>query len=115
MDDGRVTDARPTDPDPGDLAGTDPGAAAYQRRRRVYEVWIVLGLSLRPPPEASDLRLRLSGVSLASWAQFMPIAARVTGSDTIPGCTRRSKHSETAVSSPVMPNGARSNSTCFSS
>jgi hypothetical protein len=35
--------------------------------------------ALRPPPDASDVRLRLSGVSLASWAQFMPIAARVTG------------------------------------
>ena len=36
-------------------------------------------------------------------------------SEITPGCTRRSKQSETAVSSPVMPNGAWSNSTCFSS
>ena len=32
-----------------------------------------------------------------------------------PGCTRRSKVSDTAVSSPTIPNGARSNSTPFSS
>src|SRR5215831_13581453 len=37
------------------------------------------------------------------------------GSDTMPLCTSRSKHNDTAVSRPVMPNGALSNSTCFSS
>src|SRR5262245_490605 len=36
-------------------------------------------------------------------------------SDTTPACTSRSKQSDTAVSSPVIPNGARSNSTRFSS
>jgi membrane protease YdiL (CAAX protease family) len=45
MDDGPVTDARPTDPDAGGLEA-DQDDGAYQRRRRVYEVWIVLGLSL---------------------------------------------------------------------
>ena len=35
--------------------------------------------TVRPPPDPSDLRLRLSGVNLASWAQFVPIAARITG------------------------------------
>src|SRR6185503_5116574 len=34
---------------------------------------------------------------------------------TTPACTRRSRQSGTAVSSPTMPNGARSNSSAFSS
>jgi hypothetical protein len=40
---------------------------------------LAFGGTVRPPPDASDLRLRLAGVNLASWAQFLPIAARVTG------------------------------------
>ncbi|HMH50476.1 MAG TPA: DUF748 domain-containing protein [Candidatus Acidoferrum sp.] len=35
--------------------------------------------TVQPPPDPSDLRLRLAGVNLASWAQFVPIAARITG------------------------------------
>jgi uncharacterized protein DUF748 len=35
--------------------------------------------TVRPPPDPSDLRVRLSAVNLASWAQFVPIAARITG------------------------------------
>ncbi len=34
---------------------------------------------LRPPPDASQLRLRLSRAELAPWAQFLPLAARVSG------------------------------------
>jgi uncharacterized protein involved in outer membrane biogenesis len=35
--------------------------------------------TVRPPPDPSDLRVRVAGVNLASWAQFVPIAARITG------------------------------------
>jgi Domain of Unknown Function (DUF748) len=35
--------------------------------------------TVRPAPDPSDLRLRMSGLDLASWAQFVPIAARITG------------------------------------
>jgi Domain of Unknown Function (DUF748) len=35
--------------------------------------------TLQPPPAASQLRLRLSNLDLAPWAQFVPVAARVTG------------------------------------
>jgi hypothetical protein len=35
--------------------------------------------TVRPPPDPSDLRVRLAGVNLASWAQFVPVAARITG------------------------------------
>ncbi len=35
--------------------------------------------TLQPPPAASQLRLRLSGLDLAPWAQFVPVAARMTG------------------------------------
>jgi uncharacterized protein DUF748 len=35
--------------------------------------------SVQPPPAASRLRLRLSNLDLAPWAQFVPLAARVNG------------------------------------
>jgi Domain of Unknown Function (DUF748) len=35
--------------------------------------------TVRPPPAATDLRLRLAKVNLAPWAQFMPTSALVTG------------------------------------
>jgi hypothetical protein len=35
--------------------------------------------TVRPPPDPSDLRVRVSGVNLASWAQFLPLSARITG------------------------------------
>jgi hypothetical protein len=35
--------------------------------------------TLQPPPAASQLRLRLSNLDLAPWAQFVPVAARMTG------------------------------------
>lgn len=35
--------------------------------------------TLRPPPAATQLDLRLSNLELAPWAQFLPVAARVTG------------------------------------
>ena len=52
----------------------------------------------------------------AGCARGWPTAARPCGSPRrAPGCTRRSNVSDTAVSSPTMPKGARSNSTRFSS
>ena len=35
--------------------------------------------TVQPPPAASQLRLRLKHLDLASWAEFVPVAARVTG------------------------------------
>ncbi|HEU4367031.1 MAG TPA: DUF748 domain-containing protein [Methylomirabilota bacterium] len=35
--------------------------------------------TVRPPPAASQLHLRLVNLNLAPWAQFVPLAARVTG------------------------------------
>jgi Domain of Unknown Function (DUF748) len=35
--------------------------------------------TLQPPPAASQLRLRLSNLDLTPWAQFVPVAARITG------------------------------------
>jgi hypothetical protein len=35
--------------------------------------------TLQPPPAASQLRLRLRNLDLAPWAQFVPVAARITG------------------------------------
>jgi hypothetical protein len=35
--------------------------------------------AVQPPPAASDLRLRVASLDLAPWAQFVPVAARVTG------------------------------------
>ena len=35
--------------------------------------------TLQPPPAASQLRLRLSNLDLAPWAQLVPVAARITG------------------------------------
>jgi hypothetical protein len=35
--------------------------------------------TVRQAPDPSDLRLRLAGVNLASWAQFVPVPARITG------------------------------------
>jgi Domain of Unknown Function (DUF748) len=35
--------------------------------------------ALQPPPAASQVRLRLTGLDLARWARFAPIAARITG------------------------------------
>jgi hypothetical protein len=35
--------------------------------------------TVQPPPAASQLRLRLKQLDLASWAEFVPVAARVTG------------------------------------
>jgi uncharacterized protein involved in outer membrane biogenesis len=35
--------------------------------------------TIRPPPAATQLRLRLANLDVAPWAQFLPLAARVTG------------------------------------
>jgi hypothetical protein len=35
--------------------------------------------TVRPPPDATQLRVRLANMDLAPWAQFLPIAARITG------------------------------------
>jgi uncharacterized protein involved in outer membrane biogenesis len=35
--------------------------------------------TLRPPPAATELNLRLANLNLAPWAQLLPMAARVTG------------------------------------
>jgi hypothetical protein len=35
--------------------------------------------TIRPPPANTELRMRLAKVDLATWAQFLPVAARVTG------------------------------------
>jgi len=35
--------------------------------------------TVRPPPEATELRVRLTNMDLAPWAQLFPIAARITG------------------------------------
>jgi hypothetical protein len=40
---------------------------------------LALSGTLRPPPAASQLRLRLSTVDLAPWTRFLPISARVLG------------------------------------
>src|SRR5439155_14169861 len=48
-------------------------------------------------------------------AGFTDSSSTRRASDTRPACTSRSRQSDTAVSRPVIPNGARSNSTCFSS
>ncbi len=49
-------------------------------------------------------------------ARGSPTAAPPAAADrSRPACTSRSRHSGTAVSSPTMPNGARSNSSAFSS
>ena len=44
----------------------------------------------------------------AAFFSFPVVAAQLTAIDSVttPGCTRRSKQSETAVSRPVMPKGA---------
>jgi len=39
----------------------------------------LLSGSVRPPPAASQLRLRLAKVNLAPWARFIPVAARISG------------------------------------
>ena len=44
-------------------------------------------------------------------AGFTDSSSTSRDSEMTPACTSRSKHSDTAVSRPVMPNGARSNST----
>ena len=48
-------------------------------------------------------------------AGFTDSSSTSRGSRMSPACTSRSSDSGTAVSSPTMPNGARSNSTFFSS
>lgn len=35
--------------------------------------------TVRPAPEASDIRVRLANVPLAPWAQLLPVAARISG------------------------------------
>jgi Domain of Unknown Function (DUF748) len=40
---------------------------------------LALGGTLRPPPEATQLQLRLANVNLAPWTQLLPLAAQVTG------------------------------------
>jgi hypothetical protein len=35
--------------------------------------------AIQPPPAPTQLRLRLANLDLAPWAQFVPVAARVTG------------------------------------
>jgi hypothetical protein len=35
--------------------------------------------TLRPPPDPTELRVRLANVNLEPWAQLLPIAARITG------------------------------------
>jgi hypothetical protein len=35
--------------------------------------------TLRPPPDASQLRLRLAAVDLAPWTRLLPVAARISG------------------------------------
>ena len=73
------------------------------------------------PPEWPDVRAvvyvgreREVGGKNASTA---PASASSISRDSRinPECTRRSSDREIAVSRPTMPNGARSNSTCFSS
>ena len=40
---------------------------------------LALAGTVRPPPAATQLALRVTDVNLASWAQFVPVGARVTG------------------------------------
>ena len=35
--------------------------------------------TVRPPPAASDLHLRLANVNVTPWAELLPVAARITG------------------------------------
>jgi hypothetical protein len=35
--------------------------------------------TLRPPPDPTELSLRVAGVDLTTWAEFLPLKARVTG------------------------------------
>ena len=35
--------------------------------------------TVRPPPEATELRVRLANLDLAPWAQLFPVPARITG------------------------------------
>ena len=35
--------------------------------------------TLRPPPDPTELRIRLANMNLEPWAQLLPIAARITG------------------------------------
>jgi Domain of Unknown Function (DUF748) len=35
--------------------------------------------ALRPPPAASQLRVRIADLQLAPWARFLPVSARITG------------------------------------
>jgi uncharacterized protein involved in outer membrane biogenesis len=51
-----------------EAAGTVPGGGALS----------IVG-TVRPPPAATQLTLRLTGLQLAPWAQLLPIAARVAG------------------------------------
>jgi hypothetical protein len=40
---------------------------------------LALAGTLRPPPDPSQLQLRLANVNLAPWTQLVPLAARITG------------------------------------
>jgi uncharacterized protein involved in outer membrane biogenesis len=57
-----------TTPGRVDLASSVPGGGT-----------LTVSGTVQPPPDPSDLRVRLAGVNLASWAQFVPVKARITG------------------------------------
>jgi Domain of Unknown Function (DUF748) len=40
---------------------------------------LALAGTVRPPPDASQLQLKLASVNLAPWTQLVPLAARITG------------------------------------
>ncbi|HXH82999.1 MAG TPA: DUF748 domain-containing protein, partial [Candidatus Tectomicrobia bacterium] len=66
----RVTDLTWPATTPGhvDISTTIPGGGTLA----------VTG-AIQPPPAASRLRLRLAGLDLAPWTQFLPVRGRVTG------------------------------------
>jgi hypothetical protein len=57
---------------------TTPGRVDVQATVPGGGTLTVLG-TVRPPPAATQLNVRAANVNLAAWAQFLPVATRVTG------------------------------------
>ena len=101
-----ATPPRSSQPSNGVFFERDRNAAAVTRvvTSGARMVMSASAPSLSDPPSTRRMRAGLTDISSTSRARL-----------TTPPCTRRSSDSAIAVSRPTMPNGARSNSTFFSS